>query len=84
MGKGAPPSLRFSHERIKEEMEKVIALHGLFDRSHEDEEKEYKDVVSKILGRRKEVKEAVTTGGIEYGEQDWDVQHRLENSYPNL
>jgi len=30
------------------------------------------------------VKEAVTTGGIEYGEQDWDVQHRLENSYPNL
>ncbi len=46
--------------------------------------KEYKDVVSKILGRRKEVKEAVTTGGIEYGEQDWDVQHRLENSYPNL
>ena len=39
--------------------------------------KEYKDVVSKLLGRRKEVKEAVTTGGIEYGEQDWDVQHRL-------
>ena len=31
-----------------------------------------------------QVKEAVTTGGIEYGEQDWDVQHRLENSYPNL
>jgi len=48
------------------------------------EEKEVKDVVLKILGRRKEVKEAVTTGGIEYGEQDWDVQHRLENSYPNL
>jgi len=46
--------------------------------------KEYKDVVSKILGRRKEVKEAVTTGGIEYGEQDRDVQHRLEYSYPNL
>ena len=46
--------------------------------------KEYKDVVSKILGRRKEVKEAVTTGGIEYGEQHWDVQHRLENTYPNL
>jgi hypothetical protein len=46
--------------------------------------KEYKDVVSKILGRRKEVQGAVTTGGIEYGEQDWDVQHRLENTYPNL
>jgi len=31
-----------------------------------------------------QVKEAVTTGGIEYGEQDWDVQHRIENSYPNI
>jgi len=53
---------------------------------HEEQVKkeEVKDVVSKILGRRKEVKEGVTTGGIEYGEQDWDVQHRLENSYPNL
>ena len=41
-------------------------------------------MISRILGRKKEVKEAVTMGGIEYGEQDWDVQHRLENSYPNL
>jgi hypothetical protein len=46
--------------------------------------KENKDVISRILGRKKEVKEGVTTGGIEYGEQDWDAQHRLENSYPNL
>jgi len=47
--------------------------------------KGYKDTISRILGKKsKEVKEAVTTGGIEYGEQDWDVQHRLENSYPNL
>jgi hypothetical protein len=30
------------------------------------------------------VKEGVTIGGIEYGEQEWDIQHRLENSYPNL
>jgi len=52
---------------------------------HEEQiKKEEKNVISKILGRRKEVQEAVTTGGIEYGEQDWDVQHRLENSYPNL
>ena len=47
--------------------------------------KGYKDMISRILGKKsKEVKEGVTTGGIEYGEQDWDVQHRLENSYPNL
>jgi hypothetical protein len=47
--------------------------------------KGYKDTISRMLGKKiKEVKEGVTTGGIEYGEQDWDVQHRLENSYPNL
>ena len=52
---------------------------------HEEQtKKEEKNVISKILGRRKEVQEAVATGGIEYGEQDWDVQHRIENSYPNL
>ena len=31
-----------------------------------------------------QVKEAVTTGGIEYGEQDWDIGHRLENIAPYL
>jgi len=47
--------------------------------------KGYKDTISRILGKKsKEVKEGVTTGGIEYGEQDWDMQHRIENSYPNL
>jgi len=46
--------------------------------------KEYKDVVSKILGRRKEVKEAVTTGGIEYGEQDWDKGYRLDSIAPYM
>ena len=47
--------------------------------------KGYKDTISRILGKKsKEVKEGVTIGGIEYGEQEWDIQHRLENSYPNL
>jgi hypothetical protein len=83
---------------LKDEKEKKACYKALDDAHVADHEeqvkkeevevsentKEYKDVVSKILGRRKEVKEAVTTGGIEYGEQDWDVQHRLENSYPNL
>ena len=22
--------------------------------------------------------------GVEYGEQEWDTPHRLENAYPNL
>jgi polysaccharide pyruvyl transferase WcaK-like protein len=46
--------------------------------------KEYKDVVSKILGRRKEVQEAVTIGGIEYGEQEWDKVARLDHIAPYL
>ena len=33
---------------------------------------------------KKEVKEAVTTGGIEYGEQDWDMQHRLDQAAPYM
>ena len=38
------------------------------------------------IGRRNEevVKEAVTTGGIEYGEQDWDIQHRLDQAAPYM
>ena len=28
--------------------------------------------------------EAVTLDGVEYGEQDFDINARLENSYPNL
>jgi hypothetical protein len=52
---------------------------------HEEQtKKEEKDMISKILGRRKEVKEAVTTGGIEYGEQDWDVGYRLDHIAPYL
>jgi hypothetical protein len=83
---------------LKDEKEKKACYKALDDAHVADHEeqvkkeevevsentKEYKDVVSKILGRRKEDQEAVTTGGIEYGEQDWDVQHRLENSYPSL
>jgi hypothetical protein len=30
------------------------------------------------------VKEAVTDGGVEYGEQDWDAHYRLDHAYPNL
>jgi len=84
---------------LKDEKEKKACYKALDDAhvaDHEEQVKKeevevdartkgYKDVISRILGKKsKEVKEAVTTGGIEYGEQDWDVQHRLENSYPNL
>jgi len=74
---------------LKDEKEKKACYKALDDSHVADHEEQVKkeeviDVVSKILGRRKEVQEAVTMGGIEYGEQDWDVQHRLENSYPNL
>ena len=31
-----------------------------------------------------EVKEAVTQQGVEYGEQEFDVNARLDNAYPNL
>jgi hypothetical protein len=30
------------------------------------------------------VKEAVTDGGVEYGEQDWDTSYRIDHAYPNL
>ena len=47
--------------------------------------KGYENMISRVLGKKsREVKEAVTSGGVEYGEQDWDTQHRIENSYPNL
>jgi len=47
--------------------------------------KGYKDTISRILGRKpKEVKEAVTTGGIEYGEQEWDKIARLDHIAPYL
>ena len=31
-----------------------------------------------------EVNEATTDMGLEYGEQEWDTPHRLDNAYPNL
>ncbi|MBT5995855.1 MAG: hypothetical protein HOG73_09050, partial [Candidatus Marinimicrobia bacterium] len=47
--------------------------------------KGYENMISRVLGKKsRDVKEAVTSGGVEYGEQDWDTQHRIENSYPNL
>ncbi|SVD60190.1 uncharacterized protein METZ01_LOCUS413044, partial [marine metagenome] len=71
-------------DKTKKQCFKDLDDSHVADHEEQVKKEEVKDVVSKILGRRKEVKEAVTTGGIEYGEQDWDVQHRLENSYPNL
>ena len=71
-------------DKTKKQCFKDLDDSHVADHEEQVKKEEVKDVVSKILGRRKEVQEAVTTGGIEYGEQDWDVQHRLENSYPNL
>ena len=84
---------------LKDEKEKKACYKALDDShvaDHEEQTKKedvevdakikgYKDTISRILGKKsKEVKEGVTIGGIEYGEQEWDIQHRLENSYPNL
>ena len=50
--------------------------------------KGYKEAMKRIYARKskygKKMQEAVTTGGIEYKESDFDIQARLENSYPNL
>ena len=55
--------------------------------------KGYKEAMKRIESRRSKVsekkketpvKEAVTLGGIEYGEQEFDRQHRLDQAYPNL
>jgi hypothetical protein len=49
--------------------------------------KTYKEMLKYIKKEKKsteEVKEAVTDGGIEYGEQDWDAHYRLDHAYPNL
>ena len=41
---------------------------------------------SKVSEKKKEtpVKEAVTLGGVEYAEQEFDRQHRLDQAYPNM
>jgi len=59
---------------LKDEKEKKACFKALDDAHVADHEEQVK----------KEVKEAVTTGGIEYGEQDWDVQHRLEKTAPYM
>ena len=59
---------------LKDEKEKKACYKALDDAHVADHEEQVK----------KEVKEAVTTGGIEYGEQDWDIGHRLENIAPYL
>ena len=59
---------------LKDEKEKKACFKALDDAHVADHEESVK----------KEVKEAVTTGGIEYGEQDWDIQHRLDQAAPYL
>ena len=55
--------------------------------------KGYKEAMKRIESRRTKVsekkketpvKEAVTLGGIEYAEQEFDRQHRLDQAYPNM
>ena len=50
--------------------------------------KGYKEAMKRIYARKskygKNMDEAVTLDGVEYGEQDFDINARLENSYPNL
>jgi hypothetical protein len=48
--------------------------------------KTYKEMLKHIKDKKstEEVKEAVTAGGVEYGEQDWDAHYRLDHAYPNL
>ncbi len=56
--------------------------------------KGYKEAMKRIESRRSKVsekkkyktpvKEAVTLGGVEYGEQEFDRQHRLDQAYPNM
>jgi hypothetical protein len=48
--------------------------------------KTYKEMLKHIKDKKstEEVKEAVTAGGVEYGEQDWDTSYRLDHAAPNL
>ena len=49
--------------------------------------KSYKKMLKDIGEKKstnKEVKEAVTDSGVEYGEQDWDTSYRLDHMAPNL
>jgi len=54
---------------------------------HEEEtmiKKSLKDAVSNMKEKKSKVQEALTIGGVEVGEQDFDKQFRLDNAAPNL
>mgnify|MGYP003320274973 CR=1 FL=1 len=38
----------------------------------------------KPVKEENEVNEGITQQGVEYTEQEWDIQHRPDNMYPNL
>ena len=57
---------------LKDEKEKKACYKALDDAHVADHEEQV------------QVKEGVTTGGIEYGEQDWDIQHRLDQAAPYM
>ena len=46
--------------------------------------KSLKDVVSNMKEKKLKVQEAITIGGVEVGEQEFDKQFRLDNVAPNL
>jgi len=46
--------------------------------------KSLKDAVSGMKEKKLKVQEAITIGGVEVGEQDFDKQFRLDNAAPNL
>jgi len=46
--------------------------------------KSLKDAVSNMKEKKSKVQEALTIGGVEVGEQDFDKQFRLDNAAPNL
>jgi hypothetical protein len=46
--------------------------------------KSLKDVVSNMKEKKLKVQEAITIGGVEVGEQDFDKEQRLDHAAPNL
>jgi len=46
--------------------------------------KSLKDAVADMKEKKSKVQEALTIGGVEVGEQDFDKQFRLDNAAPNL
>jgi len=81
---GVPSCAAIKDDKTKKQCFKDLDDSHVADHEEQVKKEEVKDVVSKILGRRKEVQEAVTMGGIEYGEQDWDKGYRLDQIAPYM